>query len=196
MAFGIGTSDVEHVLATQTLRRKRPRQLRVMLNGTLQAGITAKDIALHVVCELGQAGAAGFAIEFAGPAVAALSMEARMTLCNMSIEAGAPCSLIAPDAVTLDYLAGRPAAPHGAAWQAAAARWLALASDPGALFDREQAIDVGAIEPLVSWGTSPAQTLGIDGAVPDPAASADPLTVKVVPVPLLVIDMARDWADP
>ncbi|MDP3908576.1 3-isopropylmalate dehydratase large subunit [Novosphingobium sp.] len=174
LAFGIGTSDVEHVLATQTLRRKRPRSLRVTLDGALRPGITAKDIALHVVRELGQAGATGFGIEFAGPAVRALSMEARMTLCNMSIEAGAPCSLIAPDAVTLAYLEGRPAAPRGAAWQAATARWLALTSDPGAVFDREVVIDVGQIEPLVSWGTSPAQTLGIGGVVPDPAASTDP----------------------
>ncbi|MFM5953199.1 MAG: 3-isopropylmalate dehydratase large subunit [Novosphingobium sp.] len=173
LAFGIGTSDVEHVLATQTLRRKRPGTLRVTLNGTVREWTTAKDIALHVVRELGQAGATGFAIEFAGPAVAALSMEARMTLCNMSVEAGAPCSLIAPDAVTLAYLEGRPASPRGEAWQSAAAHWLTLRSDPGALFDRELAIDVGAIEPLVSWGTSPAQTVGIDGAVPHPSASPD-----------------------
>lgn len=174
LAFGIGTSDVEHVLATQTLRRKRPRSLRVNLTGTPPPGVTAKDIALTIVRELGQAGATGHAIEFAGSAIAALSMEARMTLCNMSIEAGAPCSLIAPDAVTLAYLRGRPAAPQGAAWDAAAARWLALASDLGAVFDREVTIDVSAVEPLVSWGTSPAQTIGIGGVVPDPAACADP----------------------
>lgn len=174
LAFGIGTSDVEHVLATQTLRRKRPRSLRVTLTGALPPGITAKDIALTVVRELGQGGATGHAIEFAGPAVAALSMEARMTLCNMSIEAGAPCSLIAPDAVTLAYLRDRPAAPHGAAWDAAAARWLALASDSDAAFDREVTIDVGAVEPLVSWGTSPAQTIGIGGTVPDPATIREP----------------------
>lgn len=174
LAFGIGTSDVEHVLATQTLRRKRPRSLRVTLTGALHGGVTAKDVALTVVRALGQAGATGHAIEFAGPAVAALSMEARMTLCNMSIEAGAPCSLIAPDAVTLAYLRGRPAAPQGAEWDAAAARWLALTSDAGAVFDREVTIDVSAVEPLVSWGTSPAQTIGIGGTVPDPAFCADP----------------------
>ena len=174
LAFGIGTSDVEHVLATQTLRRKRPRSLRVNLTGALHRGVTAKDIALAVVRELGQAGATGHAIEYAGPAIAALSMEARMTLCNMSIEAGAPCSLIAPDAVTLAYLRGRSAAPQGAEWDAAVARWLALASDVDAVFDREVTLDLDTVEPLVSWGTSPAQTIGISGTVPDPAACTDP----------------------
>ncbi|WP_067111208.1 3-isopropylmalate dehydratase large subunit [Sphingopyxis granuli] len=172
LAFGIGTSEVEHVLATQTIRQRRSRNMRITVDGVLAPHVHAKDLALHLLAMLGVDGATGHVIEYAGSAIRALSMEARMTLCNLSIEMGARAGLIAPDATTHAYLKGRPAAPAGAAWDAALARWGALASDEGAHFDHELWVDAAAVGPMVSWGTNPAQVVGIGGHVPDPARFA------------------------
>jgi 3-isopropylmalate/(R)-2-methylmalate dehydratase large subunit len=172
LAFGIGTSEVEHVLATQCLGLTRPRAMRVWLDGQPGPGVGAKDLALAVIDRLTCAGGAGYTIEFAGEAVRALSMEGRMTLCNMSIEAGARSSLVAPDEVTFAYLAGRPHAPAGAAWDAALAYWRTLVSDPDAVFEREIHIDTTTVAPQVTWGTRPDQVAPITGRVPDPAAAA------------------------
>jgi 3-isopropylmalate/(R)-2-methylmalate dehydratase large subunit len=169
LAQGIGTSEVEHVLATQTLRQKKARNMRVTFSGVPAPGVGAKDFALTLIGQIGTAGATGHVIEYAGPAVAALSMEGRMTLCNMTIEAGARAGLIAPDETTFAYLMGRPAAPKGGAWEMALAHWKGFFSDPGAAFDREVGIDVAAIAPTVTWGTSPQDVVAIDGRVPDPA---------------------------
>ena len=174
LAFGIGTSEVEHVLATQTIRQRRSRNMRVRVEGALAPHVHAKDLALHLLGTIGVDGAGGHVIEYAGEAVRALSMEARMTLCNLSIEMGARAGLVAPDATTLAYLKGRPAAPRGDAWEAAAARWAALASDAGAAFDRELQFDARDVRPMVSWGTNPSQVVAIDDPVPHPAALADP----------------------
>lgn len=172
-AFGVGASEVAHVLMTQTLWQKRPKRLRVSIEGRLAHGITAKDVALTVVARLGADGAVGHVIEYAGSAVRALSVEGRMTLCNMSIESGARCGLVAPDQVTLDYVSGRPFAPQGAAFERAAEQWLALAGDAGAPFDREVSIDAADIVPTVTWGTTPEDALPVDATVPDPAGMAD-----------------------
>ncbi|ALJ13918.1 3-isopropylmalate dehydratase large subunit [Sphingopyxis macrogoltabida] len=172
LAFGIGTSEVEHVLATQTIRQRRSRNMRVTVDGTLAPHVHAKDLALHLLGAIGVDGAGGHVIEYAGEAIRALSMEGRMTLCNLSIEMGARAGLVAPDAVTFAYLAGRPAAPAGAAWDAAVAGWRALASDDGARFDREVRIDARDVRPMVSWGTNPSQVVAVDGVVPDPASLA------------------------
>ncbi len=174
LAFGIGTSEVEHVLATQCLGLTRPKAMRVWLDGQPGPGVSAKDLALAVIDVLTCAGGAGYTIEFAGEAVRALSMEGRMTLCNMSIEAGARSSLVAPDETTFAYLAGRPHTPAGAAWDAAVARWRTLVSDPGAVFARELHIDAAAVAPQVTWGTRPDQVVPITGQVPDPAAAPSP----------------------
>ena len=173
LAFGIGASECETVLATQTLWQKRARTMRVTFTGAADAGVTAKDMILALISRIGTAGATGHAIEYAGDAVRALSMEARMTLCNMSIEAGSRTGLIAPDATTFAYLQGRPRAPAGAAWDAAVAAWRRLSSDADAVFDREVTIDLAKLAPQVSFGTSPDQVLPIDGRVPDPADCAD-----------------------
>ncbi len=173
LAFGIGASEVAHVLATQTLWQRKPRTLRVTVEGRLGAGVTAKDIILAVIGKLGTAGATGHVIEYAGEAIRALSMEARMTVCNMSIEAGARAGMIAPDDTTIAWLEGRPYAPQGAAWDAAVARWRSLPSDAGAVFDKEVALDARHIAPMVTWGTSPEDVLPISGRVPDPASGAD-----------------------
>ncbi|ALH81135.1 3-isopropylmalate dehydratase large subunit [Sphingopyxis macrogoltabida] len=170
LAFGIGTSEVEHVLATQTIRQRRSRNMRVTVDGTLAPHVHAKDLALHLLGTIGVDGAGGHVIEHAGEAIRALSMEGRMTLCNLSIEMGARAGLVAPDAVTFAYLAGRPAAPAGAAWDSAVARWRTLASDDGARFDREVRIDARDVRPMVSWGTNPSQVVAVDGVVPDPAS--------------------------
>jgi 3-isopropylmalate/(R)-2-methylmalate dehydratase large subunit len=172
LAFGIGTSEVEHVLATQCLGLTRPKAMRVWLDGQPGPGVGAKDLALAVIDTLTCAGGVGYTIEFAGEAVRALSMEGRMTLCNMSIEAGARSSLVAPDEVTFAYLAGRPHAPAGAAWDAALAYWRTLVSDPGAVFEREIHIDTTTVAPQVTWGTRPDQVAPVTGRVPDPAAAA------------------------
>ncbi|WP_182358611.1 3-isopropylmalate dehydratase large subunit [Tomitella gaofuii] len=174
LAFGIGTSEVEHVLATQTLWMPRPHAMEVRVDGGLAPGVTAKDLALHVIAAVGTNGGAGHVVEYRGPAIAALTMEQRMTLCNMTIECGARAGMIAPDAVTLDYLRGRPHAPRGAEWDAARAYWRGLRSDDGAMFDRSITIDASAITPIVTWGTTPAQSIGLDGAVPAPEDFPDP----------------------
>ncbi|MGD9906840.1 MAG: 3-isopropylmalate dehydratase large subunit [Vicinamibacterales bacterium] len=174
LAFGIGTSEVEQVLATQCLGLTRPKTMRLWLDGRPGPGVGAKDLALAVIDALTCAGGAGHTIEFAGDAVRHLSMEARMTLCNMSIEAGARSSLVAPDEVTFAYLQGRPHAPAGAAWEAAVARWRQLVSDPDAVFARELHLDTSAVAPQVTWGTRPDQVVPITGLVPDPAAAPSP----------------------
>ncbi|MBB4265573.1 3-isopropylmalate dehydratase large subunit [Roseospira visakhapatnamensis] len=174
LAFGIGTSEVEHVLATQTLRQAPARNMRVTVNGAVGAGVTAKDIVLAIIGRLGTAGGTGYVIEYAGDAIRALSMEGRMTVCNMTIEAGARAGLIAPDDTTFDYLKGRPMAPKGAAWEAAVSWWRTLVTDPDAVFDIEITIDAATIEPQVTWGTSPENVAPIGGTVPDPALEPDP----------------------
>lgn len=175
LAHGIGTSEVEHVLATQCLLQKKSKTLCIAVNGELGAGVTAKDIALAVIGRIGTAGGTGYAIEFAGSAIRALSMEGRMTLCNMAIEAGARAGLVAVDEITIDYLKGRTYAPKGEQWQRAVAYWRTLHSDDGAQFDARVDMDAAAIVPQVTWGTSPEMVVGIDGRVPDPAAESDPV---------------------
>jgi 3-isopropylmalate/(R)-2-methylmalate dehydratase large subunit len=174
LAHGIGTSEVEHVLATQTLRQKKARNLRVVIEGTPAPGVGAKDFALAVIGEIGTAGGTGYVIEYAGEAVRALSMEGRMTLCNLTIEGGARAGLVAPDETTFDYLRGRPAVPKGGAWDIALASWKALFSDPDAVFDREVRIDASAIAPLVTWGTSPEDVIPVTGVAPSPEAFPSP----------------------
>jgi 3-isopropylmalate/(R)-2-methylmalate dehydratase large subunit len=171
LAFGIGTTEVEHVLATQCLVLVKPQAMLIRLEGTLPAGVTAKDVALAVISHIGNAGGQGHAIEFAGEAVERVSMEQRMTLCNMSIEAGARAGMVAPDATTLRYVRGRPQAPHGAAWVAAAQTWQRLISDPGATFNRSVTIDVSTIAPIVTWGTRPDMAVAITDRVPDPRSA-------------------------
>jgi len=174
LAHGIGTSEVEHVLATQTLRQKKAKNMRVVIEGAPAPGVGAKDFALAVIGEIGTAGGTGYVIEYAGDAVRALSMEGRMTLCNLTIEGGARAGLVAPDETTFDYLRGRPAAPKGGAWDIALASWKTLFSDPDAVFDREVRIDASAIAPLVTWGTSPEDVVPVTGVAPSPEAFASP----------------------
>lgn len=168
LAFGIGATEVAHVLATQTLWQKKPPAMRITFEGALGAGITAKDMALGWIAQLGTDGARGHAVEYAGAAVTGQSMAGRMTLCNLSIEGGARFGMVAPDAVTFEYIEGRPFAPKGADFEASVAAWSALRSDPQAKFAREVVIDASAIAPTVTWGTSPEQALPIDGVLPDP----------------------------
>jgi 3-isopropylmalate/(R)-2-methylmalate dehydratase large subunit len=174
LAYGIGTSEVEHVLATQTLIQKKSKNMRVTVDGRLPVGVTAKDIILGIIGEIGTAGGTGHAIEYAGEAIRALSMEGRMTVCNMSIEAGARAGMVAPDEKTFAYLKDRPKAPKGDTWNAAVRYWKALRSDDGAPFDREVRLDAANLPPLVTWGTSPEQVASITGHVPAPAEIADP----------------------
>jgi len=174
LAFGIGTSEVEHVLVTQTLLSKKSKSMLVEFEGELAAGVGAKDMVLALIGSIGADGGTGYAIEYAGAALRALSMEGRMTICNMSIEAGARAGMVAVDQVTLDYLKGRPLAPAGLEWETAAQGWRALHSDPGAVFDRVLRIDAAAVKPQVSWGTSPEMVVAVDGCVPDPALEPDP----------------------
>ena len=174
IAFGIGTSEVEHVLATQTLQQVRPKQMAVNVEGTLPPGSTAKDITLAVIGAIGTGGGMGYIIEYRGSAIRALSMEGRLTLCNMSIEGGAKAGLVAPDEVTFEYLKGRKHAPAGAAWDEAVAYWRTLRTDDGAVFDKEITLDAAQITPHVSWGTNPAQVLPIDSNVPTPDSFEDP----------------------
>jgi 3-isopropylmalate/(R)-2-methylmalate dehydratase large subunit len=174
LAFGIGTSEVEHVLATQTLPQRRPKTMRVSLEGELPHGLTAKDAILGTIGRIGVAGGVGHVIEYAGPVVRALSMESRMTICNMSIEAGARAGMIAPDDTTFAYLEGRPGAPSGGAWEQALDEWRLLPSDEDAEFDREVVIDVRRLAPQVTWGTNPGMVAPVDGRVPDPADLVDP----------------------
>jgi 3-isopropylmalate/(R)-2-methylmalate dehydratase large subunit len=173
LAFGIGTSEVEHVLATQTLPLSRPRTMAITLEGELPEGSTAKDVILAVIARIGTGGGQGYVLEYRGEAIRKLSMEARMTICNMSIEAGARAGMIAPDETTFAYLEGRPHAPRGVDWDAAVAFWRTLRTDDDAVFDAEIVLDAAAIEPFVTWGTNPGQGLPLAGRVPDPAAIAD-----------------------
>ncbi len=173
LAFGIGTSEVEHVLATQTIRQRKSRNMQISVDGMLAPHVHAKDLALHLLRTLGVDGATGHVIEYAGSAIRALSMEARMTLCNLSIEMGGRAGLIAPDETTFAYLEGRPSAPAGGNWDTAVGRWRGLASDEGAHFDREIRIDAADVGPMVSWGTNPSQVIGIGERIPDPEAMID-----------------------
>jgi 3-isopropylmalate/(R)-2-methylmalate dehydratase large subunit len=173
LAFGIGSTEVEHVMATQALWQRKPRTMRITLDGRLGFGVAAKDLILAVIARIGAGGGVGHAIEYAGSAILALSMAGRLTVCNMSIEAGARSGMVAPDETTFAYLEGRPYAPKGDAWGQALAHWRTLPSDAGAAFDREIAIDAGAIAPTVTWGTSPQDALPITERVPDPAAVGD-----------------------
>ena len=174
LAFGIGTSEVEHVLATQTLIQSRPKTMRIRFVGELPFGVTAKDMVLGAIGRIGVAGGVGYTIEFAGPAVEALSMEGRMTICNMTIEGGARAGMIAPDDTTFAYIEGRPGAPKGAAWEQALDTWRGLRSDPGATFDREVEIDVAELVPQVTWGTNPGMVAPISSTVPDPGVLRRP----------------------
>jgi 3-isopropylmalate/(R)-2-methylmalate dehydratase large subunit len=173
-AFGIGASEVAHVLMTQTIWQKKPKRARVAVEGNAAPGITAKDIVLAIIAKIGVDGATGHAIEFAGSAVRALSVEGRLTLCNMSIEAGARCGMVAPDETTFAYLKGRPYAPKGVEFDKAIEAWRTLTSDPDAGFDTAVTLDAAAIAPIVTWGTSPEDALPIDASVPDPGGEADP----------------------
>jgi 3-isopropylmalate/(R)-2-methylmalate dehydratase large subunit len=174
LAFGIGTSEVEHVLATQTLPQAKPLTMEVVVDGFLSEGVTAKDVILAVIGQIGTSGGMGHVIEYRGSAIRALSVEGRMTVCNMSIEAGARAGMVAPDETTFAYLAGRPHAPKGAAWDAALADWRTLVTDDGAAFDRTVSLDASALEPHVSWGTNPAQVVPISGSVPSPDDMDEP----------------------
>ena len=173
LAFGIGASEVSHVLATQTLWQKKPKAMYIRVEGILGPGVAAKDVILAIIAKIGAGGAVGHAVEYAGSAIRGLSMEGRLTLCNMSIEAGARAGMVAPDDTTVAYLAGRPFAPKGEAWEAAWRFWRTLPSDDAARFDREVTLEAAAIAPMVTWGTSPEDAAPITGRVPDPAAIAD-----------------------
>jgi 3-isopropylmalate/(R)-2-methylmalate dehydratase large subunit len=173
LAFGIGTSEVEHVLATQTLIQRAAKNMLIRVEGELPLGCTAKDLVLAIIGKIGTAGGTGHVVEYAGSAIRGLSMEGRMTVCNMTIEAGARAGLIAPDETTFAYVKGRPMAPKGAAWEQAVAFWKTLPSDPGATYDKEVVIDAATIVPQVTWGTSPEDVLPITGKVPNPAEIAD-----------------------
>ncbi len=173
LAFGIGTSEVEHVLATQCLVQKKSKNMLVQVEGKTPAGVTAKDIVLAIIGEIGTAGGTGYAIEFAGEAIRDLSVEGRMTLCNMAIEAGARAGMVAVDEKTIDYVKGRPYAPRGEVWERAAAAWGELHSDPDAQFDRVVRLDATALKPQITWGTSPEMVAPIDGRVPDPGDQTD-----------------------
>jgi 3-isopropylmalate/(R)-2-methylmalate dehydratase large subunit len=175
LAFGIGTSEVEHVLATQTLLAKKAKSMLVRVEGLLQKGVSAKDVILAVIGKIGTAGGTGYAIEFGGSTIRALSMEGRMTLCNMAIEAGARSGVVAVDETTIEYIKGRPFAPSGEQWERAVAYWRTLKSDEGAHFDRLVELDATQIKPQVTWGTSPEMVTAIDGIVPDPAQETDPV---------------------
>ncbi len=180
LAFGIGTSEVEHVLATQTLPQSRPKWMAVTVEGELAPGVTAKDVILHIIGVIGTGGGIGHVIEYRGSAIRSLSMEGRMTVCNMSIEAGAKAGLIAPDETTFEYLKGRAHAPTGEAWDAAVADWRTLVTDEGAVWDTEVVIDAADIRPQVSWGTNPGQVTSIDGSIPAPDSFDDPTTRETV----------------
>jgi 3-isopropylmalate/(R)-2-methylmalate dehydratase large subunit len=175
LAFGIGTSEVEHVLATQTLPQARPGTMAVTVDGELPRGVTAKDIVLAIIARIGTGGGIGKVIEYRGSAIRSLSMEGRMTVCNMSIEAGARAGMVAPDDTTFAYLEGRRFAPQGARWERALDAWRALVTDPAATFDTDVVLDAAALRPHVSWGTNPAQTVTIDDVVPSPDAAGDPV---------------------
>jgi 3-isopropylmalate/(R)-2-methylmalate dehydratase large subunit len=175
LAFGIGSSELSHVLATQTLVQRRPKTMRARFEGVMRPGVLPKDLILRLIGEIGAAGGTGYAVEYAGDAIRRMPVEGRLTICNLSIELGAKMGFIAPDDITFAYLAGRPFAPKGAAWDRAVAAWRTLRSDPGAHFDREVVIDVSAIAPQITWGTSPEHVIAVDQRIPDPAREADPV---------------------
>src|SRR5690349_10176350 len=174
IAFGIGTSEVEHVLATQTLPQAKPKTMAVTVEGTLPPGATAKDLVLALIAQVGTGGGQGHVVEYRGAAIRALSMEARMTVCNMSIEWGARAGMVAPDETTYAYLKGRPHAPRGADWDAAVAYWNTLATDDDAVFDAEVYLDANELEPFVTWGTNPGQGVSLSESIPDPSSYSDP----------------------
>jgi len=175
LAFGIGTSEVEHVLATQTLPQIKPKTMAITVNGTLPAGVTAKDLILAIIAQIGTGGGQGHIVEYRGEAIGNLSMEGRMTVCNMSIEAGARAGMIAPDETTFAYLKGRPHAPQGADWDAAVEYWTSLRTDGDAVFDKEVVIDAATLTPFVTWGTNPGQGVPLDASVPSPSDYTDPI---------------------
>jgi 3-isopropylmalate/(R)-2-methylmalate dehydratase large subunit len=189
LAHGIGTSEVEHVMATQCLVQKKMKTMLVRCEGTLPAGVTAKDLVLAIIGKIGTAGGTGFAIEFGGSAIRSLSMEGRMTVCNMAIEAGARAGMVAVDDVTIEYLRGKPFAPRGEEWDRAVAYWRTLKSDEGARFDRVVDIDVASLTPQVTWGTSPEMVLPIDGRVPDPDKEKDPTRREAIERALVYMDL-------
>ncbi|MBO9533810.1 MAG: 3-isopropylmalate dehydratase large subunit [Solirubrobacteraceae bacterium] len=173
LAFGIGTSEVEHVMATQTLVQRRPKTMRINYVGEMGPGVTAKDLILATIGQIGVSGGNGYVIEFAGPVIESLSMEGRMTICNMTIEGGGRAGMIAPDETTFEYLKGRPGAPQGEAWDVEVAKWREFKTDEGATFDTEVTVDVNAISPMVTWGTTPGQVVGVAGTVPEPTSDQD-----------------------
>ena len=189
LAFGIGTSEVEHVLATQCLVMKKTKSMQIVVDGQLGRGVTAKDIVLAVIGKIGSGGGTGYTIEFCGEAIRSLSMEGRMTLCNMSIEAGARAGMVAVDEKTLAYVKDRPMAPKGAMWDKAVAHWRTLATDPGAKFDKVVTLDAAAIRPQVTWGTNPQMVTAIDGKVPDPRDERDPVKREWVERALKYMDL-------
>jgi len=189
LAFGIGTSEVEHVLATQTLPQAKPKTMRVRFDGPLPFGLTAKDLVLAAIGRLGVAGGVGHVLEYTGSAIEQLSMEGRMTVCNMSIEAGARAGTIAPDETTFSYLEGRPAAPRGAAWERALDAWRALRSDSDASFDATVTVDATGVKPQVTWGTNPAMVASVDDTVPDPSSYDDPADREAVARALEYMDL-------
>jgi 3-isopropylmalate/(R)-2-methylmalate dehydratase large subunit len=189
LAFGVGTSEVEHVLATQCLPQVKPRSMRVLFQGELPAALTAKDVILGAIGRLGVSGGAGHVLEYAGEVIRGFSMESRLTICNMSIEAGARAGMVAPDDTTFAYLEGRPAAPQGADWERALDRWRALASDEDAVFDTEVEIDVADLAPQVTWGTNPGMVAPVDGVVPDPEDYTDPEERETIERALVYMDL-------
>src|SRR6202042_917359 len=174
LAFGIGTSEVEHVLATQTLPQQRPKMMSITVDGALPDGVSAKDLILAIIAKIGTAGGQGYVLEYRGAAIRALPMSGRLTVCNMSIEAGARAGLVAPDDVTFEYLEGRAHAPSGAAWESALDYWRSLPTDADAAFDREVVLDAATLTPYVPWGPNPGQALPLASSVPDPGSFADP----------------------
>lgn len=175
ISFGIGSTEVQHVMATQTLWQRKPKMMRINITGRIGFGVSGKDVILAIIREIGTAGGTGYAIEYAGPAIDALSMEGRMTICNMTIEAGARSGIIAPDEKTIEYCAGRPYAPKGEKWDEAVAYWRTLPSDPDAVFDKEITLDGDAIAPMVTWGNSPQWALPVTERIPDPSNEGDPM---------------------
>ena len=180
IAIGIGSTEILHVLATQTLWQRKPKSMRITVNGKLADGVTSKDLALAIIQHIGAAGGTGYAIEFAGNAIEALSMESRMTLCNMAIEAGSRCGMIAPDETTIAYCKGRPNAPTGALWDQAVSYWRTLHTDKTAQFDKDIVLDGETIAPMMTWGNSPQWALPITGVIPNPAAQGDPATAAAM----------------
>lgn len=189
LAFGIGSSELSHVLATQTLVQRKPHTMRVLFEGRMRPGVLPKDLILRLIGQIGAAGGTNYAIEYAGSAIRAMPLEGRLTVCNLSIELGAKMGFVAPDDTTFAYIEGRPFAPKGAMWDQAVASWRMLPSDPNAVFDREVVIDVDAIAPQITWGTSPEHVVAVDGVIPDPAAEADPVRRRAMEAALAYMDL-------